>query len=386
MFNRKQLLNEVEYVLKAVETKTTIPILKGIHIATRNGICQLTGTDLEIAAVSGFPLDVPAFTMVANGRELRDTLKLIKTEQVSLLATEGGRISISAIGDSFSATVEGYDAFSYPELPGSLLTTMRLPAPDVLTLASSVKASISQDASRFTLNGALLDIDRGAMRFVATDGHRLSIAEAVTALPGKMRDLIKSDALAMLPLMAKGAEDIQFSANPDHLAFMSTSGTTVRGILQRKMTGVFPDYERVVPKTENLPWVFNVERAGFLLKVAAMAKIADGKPHAGTLAFDETGEVTIIASGDKQSTDKFPATMSSWPDPMEAEEPAEGAEVVEAEPGVKISINLNYMVDQLRVMDCDRVDLRIKDKTSAMMVTGKTGASQVSGVIMPMRI
>src|SRR5437016_13865383 len=116
---------------------------------------------------------------------------------------------------------------SYPTLPlfpaGS---TIRLPAPVLQTLISRTTFAISEETSRYTLNGALLVLKPGSLTMVATDGHRLAHVEHNgTKLPvsGELKVLVPKKAVAELStrLNSSDAQTVEFANDESTLFFRS---------------------------------------------------------------------------------------------------------------------------------------------------------------------
>ena len=82
---------------------------------------------------------------------------------------------------------------------------------------------------------------------VATDGHRLSFIKAdhpFEGITGEVQALVPKKAMAEVLKIASEADDsagIDFATDENHLFFQCGQ----RLLISRKLTGQFPDYERV---------------------------------------------------------------------------------------------------------------------------------------------
>src|SRR6204780_939594 len=139
---------------------------------------------------------------------------------------------------------------SFPELPAMPAVLAEIPIGVLAGMIAKTIFAISSEESRFTLNGALLVLKKGSIAMVATDGHRLAMVESSSDLPGvtgAYRALLPRKAMAELQKLAgdAGADAVvKFSGDENHLFFELGD----RLLLSRKLTGNFPDYERVLPK------------------------------------------------------------------------------------------------------------------------------------------
>ena len=109
--------------------------------------------------------------------------------------------------------------------------------------------AISMEESRFTLNGALLVIRPEGVVMVSTDGHRLAYIENVSENGVENRPfqaLVPKKAMSEILKLAQEAEadaKTVISGDDNHLFFQFGE----RLLITRKLTGNFPDYERVLP-------------------------------------------------------------------------------------------------------------------------------------------
>jgi DNA polymerase III subunit beta len=228
--------------------------------------------------------------------------------------------------------------------------------------------SISSEESRFTLNGALLVLRKGAMVMVATDGHRLAMIETSEDLPGvegAYRALLPRKAMLELQKLASdssAAATVKFSGDENHLFFKIGD----RLLLSRKLTGNFPDYERVLPKDQPHSVVLNREE--FRASIERVSQFSDERSRAIRVRV-APGEVKI---------------HSSVSDTGESEE---SIPVEYNGPAVEIGFNAQYLLDFMRAVPNEQVAFHFKDPHSAgeMRPAGEK-ADNYRYVIMPMRI
>jgi DNA polymerase-3 subunit beta len=205
---------------------------------------------------------------------------------------------------------------------------------------------------------------------VATDGHRLAYVQAKPENSGSLdktfRALIPKKAMAELVKLADDAGDdgkVIFSGDDNHLFFQVGH----RLLITRKLTGNFPDYERVLPKDHNL--VATLRRDEIRSAIERVAQFADERSRAIRVQF-ATGEVRIFSS---------------------STETGESEESVSSEytgPDLEIGFNAQYLLDFLRAIPQERVAFQLKDQKSAgeMRPDGENVPEQYRYVVMPMRI
>jgi DNA polymerase-3 subunit beta len=244
----------------------------------------------------------------------------------------------------------------------------RLPIGLLGAMITKTIFAISAEESRFTLNGALLLIDGHTLTMVATDGHRLSMVQESNPLAsvGQDRALLPRKAMAELLKLASDSEDkdaaVEYSSDENHL-FFRLGG---RLLISRKLTGNFPDFERVLPKSHT--HTVEVDREELRQSIERVAQFSDERSRAIRIRFADN-ETTIHSSI------------------SESGESEESFEVEYGGPTVEIGFNAQYLLEFLRAVPEPKVAFHFKDPQSAgeMRPVSDT-AAQYRYVVMPMRI
>ncbi len=252
-FSVKQsdLVRELNLSQGVVEKKTTIPILSNVLIETGDGVIHLTATDLELGVRCSCPARIiKAGSGTLPARRLLDYIRLLPDSEVNFKMMDNQWANI-VCGRSRSR-IAGMSRESYPELPVMPAPLGEIPASTLSAMIQKTIFAISSEESRFTLNGSQLLMTDKTLTMVATDGHRLALVENKVANPtvdGVYKTLLPKKAMQELLKLAADASEgalISFSGDDNHLFFQLGE----RLLLSRKLTGNFPDFDRVLPKTQ----------------------------------------------------------------------------------------------------------------------------------------
>jgi len=306
--NKADLVRELSLSQGVVEKKTTIPILSNVLIEAADGRITLTATDLEIGIRCSCPADVKTEgSGTIPARRLLDYVRLLPDAGIGVKFADNHWANLLC-GRS-RTRIAGMSRESFPELPEVPKKIADIPFPILSKLISRTIFAISNEESRFTLNGALLLVQPDRIIMVATDGHRLSLAEqAVDFGEGEPshRALLPKKAMAELLKLAPDGDSepvVAFSADDNHLFFRSGD----RLLICRKLTGNFPDYERVLPP--NQPNTVAFGREEFRSTIERVAQFSDERSHAIRLKFTP-GELQLHSSlSDTGETEEsLPAT------------------------------------------------------------------------------
>jgi DNA polymerase-3 subunit beta len=367
--SKADLVRELSLSQGVVEKKTTIPILSNVLLEAAADRVTLTATDLELGIRCSCPARVKkegAGTIPA--RKLLDYVRLLPDGDVNMKFLENHWASITC-GRS-RTRIAGMSRESFPELPQMPEPIAQIPVKTLASMIARTQFAISMEESRFTLSGALLLLRSEGLTMVATDGHRLAYVQASAEDSGSVnqqfRALVPKKAMAELTKLADGAEEntkISFAGDDNHLFFQVGD----RLLITRKLTGNFPDYERVLPKDHSLS--AKLHKDEIRSAIERVAQFADERSRAIRVQFTP-GEVRIFS---------------------QSVETGESEESVPSEyqgPDMEIGFNAQYLLDFLRAIPQDNVSFELKDQKSAgeMKPVGDALPEQYRYVVMPMRI
>ena len=366
--SKSDLVRELGLTQGVVEKKTTIPILSNILVETDQDQVWLTATDLELGIRCACPARIKkegAGTIPA--RRLLDYVRLLPDADVQVKLAENQWASF--ICGRSRTRIAGMSRESFPELPQMPETLASIPLAVLSQMIGSTIFAISAEESRFTLNGALLILKDTGLVMVATDGHRLALVEKQVELPGlsgAYRALLPKKAMSEIQKLASedGNKRIEFSGNENHLFFRIDK----RLLLSRKLTGNFPDYERVLPKEH--PHMLLIQREELKAAIERVAQFADERSRAIRLQVLKNGELKVHSSISEtgESEETIPVDYK-------------GSDT-------EIGFNAQYLLDFLRSVDQSEVEFHFKDANSAGELRPHSGPAGTAYryVVMPMRI
>ena len=245
---RAALLKALGHVQNVVERRNTIPILSNVLMSAEGSQVTLVATDLDIEISEGTQAEVgapgqitaPAHTLYDIARKLPDG------SQVTLQINAEERLDVDAGRSHF--TLPLLPSGDFPKMTADGFThNFVLGAKELCRLIDKTRFAISTEETRYYLNGIYLHAHDGLLRAVATDGHRLALAEMPLpkggeALPGV---IIPRKTVAEIRRLIDGGDgDVSLSVSEAKIRF--NYGTAV--LTSKLIDGTFPDYERVIPK------------------------------------------------------------------------------------------------------------------------------------------
>jgi DNA polymerase-3 subunit beta len=357
---------ELNLLQGVVEKKNTIPILSHILIeAADGGALSMVATDLDVSVITTCEaeIDKPG-SMVVNARKLFDIVRNLPEAEIEFVTQDNNWVKISCGASEFK--IAGQAKEHFPSTPRADNKGLGFPAKQLNQLIGRTIYSITQEESRYALNGSLFLSSADRLQMVATDGHRLAIAGsgAIQAAANEnLKVIIPKKALTELQRLTAAEEgDVEFSKDENHLFFVVGK----RQLTSRMLAGQFPNYELVLPKSNDKVFTTSTDAMAQAIRRASL--MADERSH-GVKFELATGRLSITS----QTADVGEA-KEVMPVDYEGD-------------GLSIGFNASYLLDFLNVVGSEQIVFELKDEQSPCLLRPVAKEpDDYRYVVMPMRL
>lgn len=360
---REELLKPLALVANVIDRRQAQqPILGHVLLHTDQSL-EITGTDLEVELKTrvGNMKVLAEGSITVPGRKLFDIIRALPALAEIELKQDGERMVIKARSSRF--TLATLPARDYPNIEMAAWDTEMEWAPEVLRrLLEKTHFCMAQQDARYFLNGLLFDVAETGIRVVATDGHRLAVAEQALEAPGAPRQVIvpRKGVLEMMRLLGEGAKTVAVALSSNHVRVQAAESV----LISKLIDGRFPDYEKVIPEKHKM--IARVPRAELRESLARVAILASEKYRGVRLALTP-GLLTLTAQNPEQ------------------EEAREELKIDYAGDDIEVGFNVGYLGDAVAALDGDEIELGLSDANSS--TTLRAAASEgLFYIIMPMRL
>lgn len=359
---RESLLSPLQAIMGVVERRQTMPILANVLLVAKGDTLTVTASDLEVELSASTAVAIQAEGQITlPGRKLFDIVKALADKAQVTVTIDGEKATVRAGKSRF--TLATLPAADFPIVDNiDVRQKLELPQADLKVLLEKTHFSMAQQDVRYYLNGLLFEVSKGQLRLVATDGHRLALAEA------KLEEAAASDLQVILP--RKGVLELQRILSGQGSVQISIGATQMRltadGIrfTSKLIDGRFPDYARVIPQDPTRV----IEADRLTLRTALQrAAILSNEKYRGIRLTLKAGAMVLQAHNPEQE---------------EAEEELEVA--YPGEP-MEIGFNVNYLMEALGAVDSEKVELGFTDGNSSCLIKAP-GVVNAKYVVMPMRL
>ena len=366
---RADLVKAVAQAQSVVERRHTIPILANVQIeATPEGVSfRATDLDTEVVDRATAHVERPGATTV-SAQMLNEIARKLPDGSLVTIAVDGAneRLTVQAGRSNFTlATLPTED---FPVMANAEYTAnFAAPAPVLRRLFDKSKFAISNEETRYYLNGVYMHVSQGedgpVLRCVATDGHRLARIDA--ALPQGAADMPgvivpKKTVAELRKLLDDDDMQIAVSVSETKVRFATPRITLTSKVID----GTFPDYTRVIPSGNTRK--MEVDAKDFARAVDRVATVSSERSRAVKLALDMDRLVLSVNAPDAGTADEELAV-------------AYGDEPLE------IGFNAKYLQEIASQVDRENAVFMFNGSGDAALIREGSDLSAVY-VVMPMRV
>ena len=352
-FQKSALLNGISIVSKAIPAKTTMSILECILIDADADQIKLTGNDMELGIetkVEGSILERGKIAL--DAKLFYEIIRKLPDGEAPVIITSDNKFNTTIQCESALFNILGRDGeeFSYlPYIERDQYITL-----SQFTLKEAIRQtifSISPNDSNKMMAGELLEVKENILKVVSLDGHRISIRNITlkesyeshkVIVPGKTLSEISKI------LGGDNEKEVQIFFSKNHILFEFDDTMVVSRLIDGEYFKIdhmlSSDYETRV-KVNKREFMDSIDRSMILIRDS------DRKP-------------IILNVEDSNVNLKVRSTIGS----MNADVSA-----YKAGKDIMIAFNPKFLLDALRVIDDEEVELYMMNPKSPCFIKDEEG-------------
>ncbi len=365
--NQQILSRALNTVSRAVSTRTTMPVLKGILlVADADGTLTLTSSDLEISIRKKIEVSVeePGAAVVVS-KLFMDIIRKLPNEDILIEKSADGNIVIKTNSSQFTVVTLPVDEFPNVEDAESEHEKINLNANLFKDMVKKTSFAASTDESKGVLVGVLTEISNDGICMVALDGYRLAICSE--KMPGKAEKKFIISAKILGEISKIIAEEGEYAPEEIELLLGKKKASLKVGhaeVMLRLMEGEFINYRSIMPSQSTTDVIIGRE------------VLQESIERASLLANE--GKNNLI----KMSIKNNLMTITS-----RSEEGNVREEIIMEKEGEDLDIGFNskYVSDVLKAIEDEEIKMKFLTGTSPCTVTPVNG-DEYEYLVLPVRI
>ncbi len=365
---RSSLLKALNHVQSVVERRNTIPILSNVLLSAQGDSLRLTATDLDIEISESAHAEVErGGQTTAPASYLYDFVRKLPDGSAVKLDAAGDdpRLFLSAGKSRLHLPI--LPAGDFPSMPSDgFETRFEIEPTELSRLIDKTRFAISTEETRYYLNGIFfhtVESDGAKLRAVATDGHRLALADAnapkgATGMPGV---IVPRKTINELKRLLDDASDmVEIAVSPQKIRF--ALGDAV--LTSKLIDGSFPEYARVIPKNNSKK--LKIDNKAFAEAVDRVATVSAERSRSVRLALEKDKITLTVNNPDAGvATEDLPADYDS--------------------DGMEIGFNAKYLLDVAGQIEGESAMFELADSGSPTLVRDEADELALY-VLMPLRV
>lgn len=295
--NRNLFIENLNNVMRAISSRTTIPILSGIKLVLTEDELILTGSDTDISIEIKIPVSEDLAvestgSIVLPARFFSEIIKKLPGKDFSFEVKESFQTQIVSENSDF--TINGLDANNYPRLPEIPDdSTFTISGKTFREIINETQFAVATQESRLVLTGVHFNFSPDQIKAVGTDSHRLSErtislengpqTETDLIIPGKsLQELSR--------IIGEGNPEVKVCPGESQVLF------EIGNILfySRLLEGSYPDTDRLLPTESSTSVQFELSELSSALDRASLVTHA-GRNNVVRLSLDTENQKVVLS-------------------------------------------------------------------------------------------
>lgn len=364
VLNKDDLLKPLQAMLPVANSKSTMPLLSCILFDINDGNLKITASDLEAEISCNIAVNCNSNIKLAlSADKIYSIVKSLNDNAMINFSINGNKVTIKSSNSTFNLI--SLDTDNYPLVDSNIneQASFELAQQDFHHIISKVDFSMANDDTRYFLNGMFWEINANLLRAVSTDGHRMSITEAIIdskVLDSTCQSIIPKKAITELKkIVEKTDKTIKICLGKNYLK--AEFGSFV--FISKLIDGRYPDYQKVIPK--NNTKLLAIDKQVLKNSLLRTSILANDK-YKGVRLNVSTGQILLSANN---------------PDNEKAEVKLE---VQYNDDAMEICFNYKYLLEIINVLNEETITIYLDNPNMSALIKDEKDNSLF--IIMPMKI
>lgn len=361
---KDKILKEISIAQEIISSRNSLSILSNVLMDARENTLKIRATDLKVSCETSIPVETaaPGSTTIFCDK-LLGILRSLPEGEVDFEMKEDGLLFIKPQAKKIDFRLKSIASEKYPEFK-EVAEDRYFPFPqkDFMDMVGKTLFAVSDDETRYFMNGVFLEKNGDNLIMVATDGRRLSfISKKTDAAVQVHKGIIVPPKILNLARKLSSGEGQFLIALDDANIFISFNQHKMSSSL---IDAQFPNYQRVIPLNQEHHLI--VSRDLLLDALRRVSLLVEQKSRRILLAFQP--DVLTVSSSEGEigmATEELPCEYQG--------------------PEMTIAVNYLYLLEPLKEMSEEKVSILFTEPDKA--ITLKPVPEQdYFHIIMPMQI
>jgi DNA polymerase-3 subunit beta len=360
--NKEVLLKEISIAQEIISSKNAISILSNIYLEADNNNLIIKATDMKVNFKTSVPVNViESGSTTVYADKFLGIISTFPYDELEFSQKDTTAVIKPTTLKKPEYTLRIIASDKYPEFPVSTSSFFDIQIKDFREMIQQSVFAISDDETRYFMNGAFFEKKENSINMVATDGRRLAfVGKKPSNNIDDFNGVIIPPKILNTVLKRSGDEGIISISVNDKCIFINFASYQFSSAL---IEGSFPNYKKVIP--ENQEFSLTVKREEMLSALRRVSLMVEKKSHRIYLEI-APGKMAVSSEESEIGTveDEIPCQYN-------------GEEI-------KIALNYRYMEEPFKIMTDENVTIRFTNALKAITIE-PVPAKDFFHIVMPMQ-
>lgn len=360
--DKNTILREISIAQEIISTRNALSILSNVLLELSEDALTIKATDLKVSFETVIPVQVMttgSTTVFCD--KFSSILRSLPDGEIEFEQQES-RLVIRPKDKKIDFQLKSIASDKFPEFQTiSEEKFFKISQKDIIEMITQTVFAVSDDETRYFMNGVYFEKQDSSLIMVATDGRRLSfISKELSEVPDFPGVIVPPKILNLIKKLASGEGELSIAVS-DKSIFVSFDNQKLSSNL---IEGQFPNYNRVIPDSQENS--VTVEKTPLLEALRRVSLLVEQKSHRIYLSLVDN----VITLSSEES--EIGIAKEEVPCQYEGED-------------ANIALNYIYLENPLKVMQDDEVSIEFTEVNKAITIHG-VPKKDYFHIIMPMQL
>ncbi|MCD6120803.1 MAG: DNA polymerase III subunit beta [Spirochaetales bacterium] len=361
---KNELVKEIATAQEIISSRNSLSILSNVYLEVINDKLVIKATDLKVGFETSIHVDsvTPGKTTIFCDKFL-GILRALPEGEIEFELDDNMMLYIRPRFKKIEFQLKTIPSEKYPKFQEvSKEFFFEFPQSDFLDMISKTIFSVSNDETRYFMNGPFLEKIGDSINMVATDGRRLSLISKKinVGLDDIKGIIIPVKILSLVKKLASGEGNLKIAIS-DKTIFFDLGNVQLSSSL---IEGQFPNYKRVIP-----------EESKYIITVKKDA-LEDALKRVSVLAEQKSRKVIFSLKANILTVDSEDTDIGEAKEELECS--YDGPDVV-------LAVNYVYVLEPLREMDSETLSIGFIEENKALTIKPLPEKDYMH-IVMPMQV
>ena len=358
---QSKLAKALNNISRIAVGKVTLPILNNVLIRVDNKKVSLITTNLDMAIIDYLPVSSSEDGVITvPAKLLAEFISNLPKGETIELEEKNNKLTISS--KNYSSTINGTPADDFPELPEiseKNATIFKINSDEFKNSLNEVIIASSNDLTRPALTGIYFNTSNNTLAIAATDGYRLAEKKLIDKVESEIKAIVPASSIQeVLRSLTDDTEEVEISFDDELVRFRLGEVE----IISKLIDASFPDYQKLIPKNNNIKITVNRDELVRVTKLAALFARSVGGSIVCEAKEDNIFSVKSISNefGENDSIINTEVTETG-----------------------KVNLNSRFLLDALNALEEKEINFEFSNHINPIVLTNKKD-QKYTHIIMPL--